>query len=70
MDPVAQGLPVHSQLSAAVLRSTPSSTGAIASMRRAALASFAFDAAARSARADISVRVIATAIEPPMLRWQ
>jgi len=38
-------------------------------MRRAALASFAFAAAARSPRADKSVRVITTAIETSMLRW-
>ena len=58
------------QLSAAVLRSTPSSTNASASMRRAALASFAFAAEARSSRAEKSVRVIATAIETSMLRWK
>jgi DNA-binding GntR family transcriptional regulator len=37
-------------------------------MRRAALASFAFEAAALSSRADKSVRVIETAIETSMLR--
>ena len=58
------------QLSAAVLRSTPSMTSASASIRRAAFASAAFAAAARSARADRSVRVIATAIETSIFRWQ
>ena len=57
-------------VSAALLRATPSSTSAIASIRRAAFESFAFDAASLSSRADKSVRVIATAIETSVFRSQ
>jgi len=56
------------QLSAAVLRATPSMTSAIASIRRAAFACAVFVAANPRSRADKSVRVIATAIETSMLR--
>ena len=49
------------QVSAAVLRSTPSSTSAIASIRRAARADFALPDAARSSAAVISRRLIAIA---------
>ena len=48
---------------------SPSGTDVIAGMRRAALASHAFAAAARNSRADKSVRVIATALKTSILRW-
>jgi hypothetical protein len=56
--PVAQRLPVH----AALGRRRPSSTSAIASIRRAVFASRVRAACRRKAAADGSVRVIATAI--------
>ena len=49
------------QVSAAVLRSTPSITSAIASIRHAVRAHFAFPDAARSSAAVISHREIAIA---------
>ena len=56
------------QVSAAVFRSTPSSTSASASIRRAACASRLFAAAARSSAAVKSIRVIAIATirSPPL----
>jgi hypothetical protein len=50
------------QLVAALARSTPSSTRANANIRRAAQPSFSRPAAARSATAVISIRVIAIAV--------
>ena len=49
---------------AGLLRSCPSIARATADLRRAA---FAFAAAARSSRAESSVRAIATATLPPVL---
>ena len=57
----AQRLPAIPQVSATVLRTTPSITSA--SSRRAAFASFACDAAAPRSRAYRPRRVIVTAIE-------
>ena len=71
MNPVAQHLPVQpAGLGGGLAVPPPSITSAIASMRLAAFASFAFDAEARSSRAERSIRVIVTAIETSMLRWQ
>ena len=55
------------QVSAAVFRSTPSSTSASASIRRAAVASRLFPAAQRSSAAVSSILVIATADDISLL---
>ena len=52
------------QVSAAALRSEPSNTKAIASIRLAAFASLVCADAARRSSADMSFRVISTAINP------
>ncbi|MFN9154573.1 MAG: hypothetical protein ACK5WE_13555, partial [bacterium] len=70
VNPVPQPLPVRPAAPGSGLAlCPPSGTDVIAGMRRAALASHAFAAAARNSRADKSVRVIATAIDPTMPRW-
>jgi hypothetical protein len=70
VNPIAQRLPVHAAGLGSAPAGHPSSTSAIASIRRAALESFAFDAANLSSRADKSIRVIATAIETSVFRSQ
>ena len=61
--PIPQRLPILPQFSAAVLRSTPSRTRAIANIRRAAFPSRHRAASWRSSPADLSLRVILTAIK-------
>jgi hypothetical protein len=67
MNPARSACRSIPQRPAAVLRSTPSNTRAIADIPRAAVASFAFAATARSWCAESSVRVIETAISPSMV---
>jgi hypothetical protein len=63
VDPVTQSLAVHGTGSAAASRDQPSSTNAIASIRRAAFASWMRAATSRSSHADRSERVIATVVD-------
>jgi hypothetical protein len=70
VNPIAQRLPVHAAGLGSAPAGHPLQHHAIASIRRAAFESFTFDAASLSSRADMSVRVIATAIETSIFRSQ